>query len=174
MKTLLLQVLLAFSIPCSLAQVVHPALNDDPVFYKVLYNRIDYPINAINAHLFGRVYAGFRIDEKGKIQDITILSPGNTKGPGTMKTGFEYVVCQALKHMPLLNPRYAGSYALPIAFCYSNRTENQAVRKPVNQLDAEHLGNRLLLREYTSTINISAKFGSGSEAKEVWGYYAKN
>lgn len=173
MKTLLLHVLLALSIPCSLAQVVHPALNDDPVFYKVLYNRIDYPISAINAHLYGRVYAGFRIDEKGKIQDITMLSPGNTTGPGSMKSGFEYEVYQALKHMPLLNPRYAGSYALPVAFCYGNRVENRTVRKPVNQLDIAHLDNRLLLREYTSTITVSAKFGPGSEAKEVWGYYAK-
>ena len=155
--------------PLAVAQLIHPALDDDPVFHKVLYNRIDYPRNAmLYSHMYGRVYAGFHIDEKGKLTNITILSPGNTR------SGFEYEVRQALKHMPSLNPRYAADYALPVSFCFVNREQSSALYSPVNRLDEKYLGDRLLLKEWKCTIVFSSKMGAGADAKEVWGYYTKN
>lgn len=169
MKTLLFGIMLGLASTGSIAQLVRPALDSDPVFHRVLFKRIEYPRNAIlYSHVYGRVYAGFHIDEKGKLTNLTILSPGNTK------SGFEYEVVQALKHMPSLDPRYQGDYALPVAFRFINRDQSSRLYSPVNKLEEKYLTNRLLLNEWHCTFSVSSKYGPGADPKEVWGFYAKN
>lgn len=91
-----------------------PALSNDPVFNQVLMRRVIYPARAIRSATYGRIYAGFDIDSKGRIQNVLILCPQTTG------VGFEYEVSAALKRMPPLNPRYAGRYVLPASFVLTN------------------------------------------------------
>lgn len=150
------------------AQVVYPALDKDPVFHEVLARQIQYPRYSMrNFPLYGRVYAGFRIDAKGRIGNVTILSPGNTQ------SGFDNEVIQALKHMPSLNPRYAGNYVLPVAFCYLNRSQSPNTYCPLNHLDDRYLTERLLLQEWNCTLDFQPAKGSFPEPKEAWGFYTK-
>lgn len=118
-----------------------PTLNDDPVFNKVLSRRVTYPINAIRAGTYGRIYAGFDIDPRGRIQHVAILSPGNTG------VGFESEIQSALKRMPPLNSRYSGRYALPVAFVFTNWGEGSEPYIPTNTLPRLYFADRLLLGE---------------------------
>ncbi len=169
MKTLLLVVFLGLASQLTTAQTIRPALDEDPVFHQVLARRIEYPRYSMRYFpLYGRIYVGFHISEKGNLTDVTILSPGNTR------SGFENEVRQALSHMPPLNPRYEGDYALPVAFCYINSQQNQRLYKPINKLDEKYILNRLLLKEWVCTLDFRPSKGSFSEPIEVWGYYSKN
>ena len=88
-------------------------LRKDPVFESVLVQNIAFPSKAFYKGAYGNIYAGFRIDQKGHIQDIVILNIINSKA------GFENEVKRGLKKMPSLNPSYEGQYVLPIIFGFS-------------------------------------------------------
>lgn len=169
MKTLWVLLSLGLSTQLATAQLIQPALDQDPVFHQVLAKRVEYPRYTMRYFpLYGRVYVGFRIDEKGKLTDIALLSPNNDQA------GFGPTVMQALKHMPSLNPRYAGQYALPVAFCYINPIVSDSLYRPVHRLEEKQLTNRLLLNEWTCTLDFRPAKGSFNEPREVWGYYARN
>ena len=164
-------VLLSFGLATQLAtaQLIRPALDQDPVFHQVLAKRVEYPRYSMRHFpLYGRVYVGFRIDEKGKMTNITLLSPSNAQ------SGFGPVVMDALKHMPSLNPHYAGEYALPVAFCYINPILSDSLYRPVNKLEEKYLTNRLVLQEWNCTLDFRPAKGTFEEPREVWGYYVKN
>ncbi len=140
MKTIWFVTILVLSARAGLAQQAGvPTLSDDPVFNRVLARRVSYPARAIRSATYGRIYAGFDIDPRGHIQNISMLSPDNTGA------GFEYEVRAALKRMPPLNPRYSGQYALPVAFVFTNaRAESHL---PTNTLPVSYFVGRRLLGE---------------------------
>lgn len=115
----------------------------DPVFAKVLQKRIHYPQKAESTAMQAKIYAGFTINGEGHIQDIVILNPQKTG------LGFEEEVMNGLKRLPPLNHKYAGSYALPIAFMFENE-EN------LGSLRSGFYINRTLLSEFRILGNIRA------------------
>lgn len=124
------------------------ALSADPVFNQILSRRVTYPIAAIRSSTYGRIYAGFDIDEKGHVGNIVILSPVNTG------VGFEYEIKAALKHMPPLNPRYAGRYALPVSFVLTSWQDGSQTHIPDNKVTNQALADRRLLGEVVFKASI--------------------
>ncbi|MFD2573724.1 hypothetical protein ACFSUS_24000 [Spirosoma soli] len=114
---------------CVYAQPSEPALSKDPVFNAVLLRQIRYPVLAERTGVYTRVYASFRLNEQGHIEAITLISTDQTK------YGFGEAVVKGLKHMPALNPRYAGQYIVPIDFAYINYDESpEPLLPPVQDL----------------------------------------
>lgn len=146
----------------AIAQAEQPSLGNDAVFKQVLHNYINYPSQAWNNGVYGRVYAGFQIDQSGQITDITTLSPDN------VGYGLDQEVKRTLKKLPKLRPEYAGKYVLPVAFTVTNKAEKPEPLVPVNQLPADRLAGRTVLPEYIVPIVLSRP-SAGS--REVWGYY---
>ncbi|WP_185716117.1 energy transducer TonB [Larkinella knui] len=142
-----------------------PALSRDLLFNQVIQNKISYPGLARSERVYGRVYAGFEIDERGQVQNIVLLSPEN------VGFGFDYAVKQALKKLPVLSPEYAGKYALPVAFTFTNPSKNKTVQVPVNRLPADRLAERIELEEITVSVPVGESFTQRPEGREVWGYY---
>ncbi|WP_157618557.1 energy transducer TonB [Spirosoma spitsbergense] len=130
-----------FSIHVSSAQVGSPELGKDPVFVAVLSRRIMYPADAERSGVYAKIYAGFRIDKRGHIQDINILNP--TK----IGYGFERAVTNKLKSLPPLNPNYEGNYALPVTFALVDYTDRANVISPSGHLSNTYFKDRLLLSE---------------------------
>ncbi len=139
----------------------HP-LRNDAVFNQELHNRITYPGAAWNQAVYSRVYAGFEVSELGDVKNVTILSPDNAG------FGFTSEVSQALEKLPRLGPGLAGTYALPVAFTYTNATDKAGTHWPVNRLADQYLNGRTLLDEFVVPIVVS-KPVTGN--REVWGYY---
>jgi hypothetical protein len=139
------------------------ALNRDPLFNQVL-RRLSYPGLAKAERVYGRVYVGFEIDQRGEVQNIALLSPEN------IGFGFDYVVKQTLKKLPVLSPEYTGKYALPVAFTLTS-PKNQGTQVPVNKLSAERLENRTELDEITVPVVVPESLTARPDGREVWGYY---
>lgn len=140
------------------AQIASVALDQDPVFNQVASHRIQYPVKPASMAVYGRFYAGFNIDEKGHIQDLSILYP---KLSTRLKKayGFEYEILKGLKHMPPLKPSLAGSYVLPVAFCYTHYGEGANPIVPTNVVPQTFsVGDRFLLSE----VKIFARSPSDS------------
>ena len=95
------------------SQALGSLLSKDPAFKSLLAQNITYPVRAYYKGIYGNVYAGFRVDQKGHIQDIVILNPEKSK------SGFENEVKRGLKKLPSFNPKYEGLYVLPIVFGFS-------------------------------------------------------
>lgn len=134
----------------------------NPVFVQTLHDRIAYPAYAQNQGVYGRVYAGFEIDEQGRIRNITLLSPDNGG------FGFEMVVRNALEKLPALSPALRGKYALPVAFIYANSEEKTGDHSPVNRLADDRLEGRTLLEEFIVKAIVTKPVLT---SREVWGYY---
>ena len=142
----------------AIAQIASVALDQDPVFNQVASHRIHYPAKPAQMAVYGRFYAGFSIDQKGHIQDISVLYP---KLSTRLKKayGFDYEILNGLKHMPPLKPSLAGNYVLPIAFCYTHYAEGANPIVPTNILPQTYnLGDRVLLSE----VKIFARSSSDS------------
>jgi hypothetical protein len=124
------------------AQVINTKLDEDPVFRAVLSRRISYPVYAEQVGIYAKVYAGFRIDQRGHIQDVSILNPVK------IGYGLEEEVMKRVKLLPPLNPKYEGSYALPVTFAFVDHTTNgvEAISPP-GKLDHQYVQNRVLLTE---------------------------
>lgn len=135
--------LLYGNVMVAFAQVGSPALSTDPVFSKVLTRRIGYPPDGRRQSRYGRFYVGFDVDEQGQVQNVAVLSPIHEP------YGFEQAVLAGLKKMPHLSTKYAGHYALPVAFVYTNYNESPNSHLPTNTLSADVLGNRVVLNELT-------------------------
>jgi hypothetical protein len=108
-------------------------LNTDPVFSYMVTHRVQYPPQMASRAIYGRVYAGFTLDSAGRIRDIALRYPRMSRQM-TQLYGIEYTIRAGLRRMPPLNPRYAGRYVLPIAFCYTHYAEGPAPIVPTNQL----------------------------------------
>lgn len=103
----------------ALAQIASTALNQDPVFLQVVTHRIQYPVKPALRALYGRFYAGFDVDSAGHVRNISVLYP-KMSSQMIKLYGFEYEIRSGLKHIPPLKPSLAGSYILPIAFCFTH------------------------------------------------------
>ncbi|RYF77927.1 MAG: hypothetical protein EOO39_02755 [Cytophagaceae bacterium] len=147
MKLVLLFSLLLAGVVAN-AQTATPALSEDPVFRIMLPRRIVYPAVAEHAGVYAKVYAGFRIDRKGHVQDVSMLNP--TK----IGYGFEHEVMKKLKKLPPLNPNYEGSYALPVTFALPDYGNGAKVTSTANNLPDMYLRNRILLTEIKIVGNV--------------------
>lgn len=123
------------------AQVPGPSLSKDPVFSTVLRQRIYYPTDAERLGVYAKIYAGFQIDARGHVQQVTILNP--TK----IGYGFEEEVIKKLKLLPPLHAKYEGSYALPVTFAFIDHTNNGKAVSPSVKLSRQYFTNRILLDE---------------------------
>lgn len=137
-------------------------LNNDAVFNQAIRERITYPSKAWNEGVYGRVYVGFEIARNGKVANVTLLSPENGG------YGFEYIVKQSVKKLPILKPDFAGAYVLPVAFTLTSQTDGNQPKRPLNTLPAHRLGDRLVLEEIKIPFSLSRPI-VGSH--EVWGTY---
>lgn len=137
-------------------------LSVDPVFTQTIHEKIKYPDYARTQGIYGRVYAGFDIDERGTAKNITILSPENAG------FRFDVVVRNALEKLPVVDPVLRGKYVLPVAFTLSNAKETKQTQTPVNRLPDDRLEGRMLLEEFVVNAVTSQPV---TARKEVWGYY---
>jgi len=141
--------------------VTQNPLNSEPVFTQFLRERLKYPSQAWTHGAYSRVYAGFEVDQRGQVTNVTVLSPTETE------FGFASIVKQAIRKLPVLNPNYAGSYVLPVSFTFTNQANgNQSTYTPVNTLPADLLQARVVLNEITVRFSTSKPLVS---SREVWG-----
>ncbi|NID08670.1 energy transducer TonB [Fibrivirga algicola] len=148
MKLLLLFLSLLFVGLAADAQPATPALSKDPVFRVLLPRRIMYPVVAERAGVYANVYAGFRIDHRGHVQDVSILNP--TK----IGYGFEHEVIKRVKRLPPLDPKYEGRYALPVTFALPDYGNGAKITSSTNRLPNAYLKDRILLTEVTIVGNV--------------------
>jgi hypothetical protein len=141
MKKLLCLLYLLLMRPLATAQVSSSPLSGDPVFSTVLRRRIHYPISAERTGVYAKIYAGFQIDKKGHIQQVSFLNP--TK----IGYGFEEEVVKKLKLLPPLHPKYEGTYALPVTFAFIDHTNHAKPVSPSGKLSKLYLTDRILLDE---------------------------
>ena len=139
----------------------HP-LSIDPVFKQILNDHITYPGLARYNNAYGRVYAGFEVNDQGAVQHVAMLSPDNGGA------GFVETVKKALERLPTLSPALRGKYALPVTFTFTNSKENSGPHIPLNRLPDERLEGRTLLEEYVVPFVVSKPI---ADTREVWGYY---
>lgn len=137
-------------------------IRNDPVFTQTLHQQIVYPGVAWIQAVYSRVYAGFEVDQQGRVKNVTILSPSNAG------MGFVDVVRAGLEKLPILNPTFAGTYALPVAFTYTNQKESKQPHVPVNRLPDDRLTGRTLLDEFVVPVVVSKPILT---SREVWGYF---
>ncbi len=137
-------------------------ISNDPVFTQALHQHIIYPGAAWIQAIYSRVYAGFDVDQQGRVRNITILSPDNAG------IGFSEAVRAGLEKMPVLNPAFAGSYALPVAFTYTNQKESRQPHVPLNRLPDNRLAGRTLLAEFIVPVVVTKPILT---SREVWGYF---
>ena len=135
--------LLLASSHMAFAQITSSDLNEDPVFTTVLTRRLKYPRQAEWSSIYGRVFAGFTIDNKGHIQNIEIL---NASSKGNYY-GFEPTIMAALKKMPSLSLQHAGSYILPVSYIYVDYRHKDKPFIPQDTLYIQSLGDRVILNE---------------------------
>lgn len=137
-------------------------LSKEDVFKQILRNKIAYPAWVGNQGIYGRVYAGFDVDSLGLIKNVSILSPDN------IGFGFIAEVKRGLETLSNVDPNFCGTYALPIAFTFTNAKDNSGPHVPTNQLDNSRLQNRTILDEITIPFLVAK---SSVVPREVWGYY---
>jgi len=144
------------------AQLSSTSLSTDPVFNEVFGSKLKYPMQARNAHVYGRVYVGFEITAAGQVINIGLLSPEN------VGFGFKEAVEKALSNLSTIKSDYKGRYALPVAFTYSYVPAKELTFMPVNTMSGERLGGRILLNEFVVNQVVQRDRAS---SREVWGYY---
>lgn len=108
-------------------------LDRNPVFFELAKKSIDYPRTAILSSLYGRVYAKFNVNHKGKIEAIEVFYPKMTANFEN-SVGFGASIKKGLKKLPLLGLGYEGVYILPIAFVFTNYSESSQAHYPSNSL----------------------------------------
>jgi len=118
-----------------------PSLSNDPAFSFILLHRINYPIDAERLGIYAKIYAGFQVDRKGHVQEISILNQNK------IGYGFEEEVVKKLKLLPPLNPKYEGNYALPVTFAFIDHSNDGKAMSPSGSLSKMYLTSRILLDE---------------------------
>lgn len=152
--------LLVFLAQVAVAQESNSTLNQDPVFTTILKRRLKYPRQAQLSNRYNRVFAGFNVDDRGRVQDISIL---NHSVEGDY-VGFEQTIITALKKLPSLNLRYTGSYILPISFILVDYRQKDRQFVPKDTLYVQDLAGRVILNEIKvlgSNVNSSERILSG-------------
>lgn len=144
------------------SDINRPILSRNPLFNAFLHNQLKYPNQAWNNGVYGRVYAGFEVNEDGQVTNITLLSPDN------IGFGFDQIVKQTLGKFPKVKPEYVGKYVLPVAFTYTNRQDKETSYVPVNKLSDDRFEGRTVLEEFTVPVIVSKP---SVTSREVWGYY---
>ena len=144
------------------SNVNKPSLNRDPLFNDFLHGQIKYPSMAWNSGVYGRVYIGFEVTERGQLINIASLSPDNGG------FGFDQEVKQALNKLSTVMPTHAGKYALPVSFTYTNIQDKKNAYVPVITIPTERLEERIVLNEVVVPIVIAKPVVT---SREVWGYY---
>ena len=146
-KLLLIVTVLALFPPSARAQINESGLDKDPVFAAVAARQIYYPNILSRQALYGRVWVGFQVDNRGRIQGVRLVYP-QMSSLKSKRYGIDYEVRRGLKHLPPLNPAYEGQYLLPVAFCFLHHGENPNPLIPTNQLPVGvDTGDRTLLPE---------------------------
>lgn len=151
MKTLFVCLALV-SITASLShgQAVKSSLANDLDFCQSLQKLMRYPSVAQREEKVAKVYAGFKVDDQGKITDIEVLNKGN------VDTSFRQEVGRFMKLLPVQKPMYAGDYVLPIVF------------------DLEGTGKVIKFREEDATFVQSLNKESLLKEVYVTGYITAN
>ncbi|WP_198175312.1 hypothetical protein [Spirosoma telluris] len=135
--------ILFFITHVAIAQPDSPALSQDPVFTTILKRRLKFPRQAEWASRYNRIFAEFTVDDKGRVQAISIL---NHSVEGDY-VGFESTIIAALKKLPSLNLRYTGSYILPVAFILVDYRQKDKQFIPEEKLYVQDLAGRVVLDE---------------------------
>ncbi|GAB3892257.1 hypothetical protein GCM10028803_04890 [Larkinella knui] len=144
------------------AQLSSSSLSTDAVFKELLRSQIKYPVQAWNAQVYARVYVGFEITREGQLTNIQLLSPEN------VGFGFKQEIEKALSKLAKTKQEYAGRYALPVSFTYTNALDKQRKFVPVNTLSTDLLVGRIVLNEFV----VNQIMGKDvAKNREVWGYY---
>lgn len=111
MKTLLVCLaLISITVSMSHGQTVKGSLANDLDFRQSLLKLMRYPSVAQREEKVAKVYAGFKVDDQGKITDIEVLNKGN------VDTSFRQEVGRFMMLLPVQKPMYAGDYVLPVVF----------------------------------------------------------
>lgn len=133
--------LFLLSVHTATAQTIGSTLDQDPVFTTVLLRRVYYPADAERLGIYAKIYAGFNIDQKGHVQNISVLNPKK------IGYGFEEEVIKKIRLLPPLNSKYEGSYALPITFAFVDYSNGSKEVSPTGSLPIQYISNRTLLNE---------------------------
>lgn len=156
------QVLAYYDSLTAVRDVNNPSLSKDAVFRGFLHNELKYPNRAWNQGVYGRVYAGFDVNQSGQLTNISLLSPDN------IGFDFDQTVKQALTKLASVKPAFAGRYILPVAFTYTNTIDKEPAHVPINTLAPERFDGRTVLQEIVVPVVVSKPV---IESREVWGYY---
>ncbi|GAB3807542.1 hypothetical protein GCM10028819_44610 [Spirosoma humi] len=146
----------------AIADVDKPSLSRDAAFRAFLHNELKYPNRAWNQGVYGRVYAGFDVNQDGHLTNVSLLSPDN------IGFDFDKTVKQVLLNLASVKPAFAGSYILPVAFTYTNTKDEEPAHVPINTLAPERFDGRTVLQEIVVPVVVSKPV---IESREVWGYY---
>lgn len=152
-------VVFLLSVQLSLAQPTQADLNNDPVFTTVLARRLKYPRQAQWSSIFARLFAEFTVDQKGRVQTISILNHSNEG----VYFGLEPAVVNALKKLPPLSLHYKGHYILPVSFELQDYQHKEKTLAPKDSLYLTDLAGRVILKEIKvvgSTVNSQQRVGS--------------
>jgi hypothetical protein len=122
-----------FSILISPTCFAQKDLDRNPIFFELAKKSIDYPRTATLSSLYGRVFAKFSVNQKGKIENIEVFYPKMTLNFES-KVGFGANIKKGLKQLPLLGLGYEGTYILPVAFVFTNYGESSQPLYPTNTL----------------------------------------
>jgi hypothetical protein len=110
-------------------------------FYEYMGRNVRFPAEALREGMMARIYAGFRIDGQGAVQDVIILNPEK------VGYGFEEEVTKLLKKLPKQPVQTAGEYAIPVSFGYDSGLGDNKPNLMKGTLSPELLGQRRLLYE---------------------------
>lgn len=124
-----------------MAQAPKARLDSDPLFTSVLARRINYPPEAEKEGVYAKLYVGFRINEKGHVQDVQMLNPDR------IGYGLETEVLRAIRLLPPVKQTYAGLYALPVTFAFLDVMNGGQELVPSGTLPSYYLGERIVLTE---------------------------
>jgi TonB family protein len=119
----------------------------DPAFTQTIHDKITYPEYAKTKRVYGRVYAGFDIDEQGQIKNIIILSPS------TGDFRLDLTVRKALEKLPVLSTSSQGNYVLPVVFSFKKSKEDPEYHVPTYRLSDEQVKGKTLLEEFIVLAN---------------------
>jgi hypothetical protein len=108
-------------------------LDRNPVFFELAKESIDYPRKAILSRMYGRIFAQFKVNRVGKIEDIQVFYPKMAPSFENI-VGFGASIRMGLKKLPLLGLGYEGTYILPVAFVFTNYGESPQPLQPTNIL----------------------------------------
>lgn len=148
-KSIILFLLLySFIVPAASSQ--EGGAIDDPVFYVLAANNIQYPVGAIRNSIYGRIFTSLEIDSEGTVRNVHVIYPLMDKKSGKL-LGFEEEIKAGLSKMPRLRIKNQGKYILPVSFVYTNVYHN-TTDYPTNRIPQEVMPkDYLLLKEVQIT-----------------------